>query len=162
MVDDDNKVSLKEYLITKIDDLEEKFDIAEKNRDNNLALQAKETERRLNALNGEAGRITKVLELSIPREVHERDINEIKSLHDRDIKEVKALIDVLNLAGQKWVTQDYLAGVLKEPNTDIRSLNSSRDVQTGKSLQNAVMIALIFSVISAIGTVIAIIINVTK
>jgi hypothetical protein len=138
--------SFKEYFTKTIDHLEEKIDSSQSTNSKALELQSVETERRLEALNGEAGRLTKILDASIPREVHERDI-----------KELRALIDVLTLAGTKWVTQDYLAGVLKQPGMDIRDLTSSKDIQTGKSLQNSVNIALIFSIISSIGVVITIV-----
>jgi len=139
MTDTTDKVSLKEHLEQRIDALEKKFEKAEKNRDENLKLQARETERRLLDLNHENARIASFQAVSVTKEIY-----------DRDVKELRALIDVLTLAGTKWVTQDYLAGVLKEPSTDIRDLTKSRDVQSGRVSQQAVNTALFFSIVSAL------------
>ena len=57
MTDTTDKVSLKEHLEQRIDALEKKFEKAEKNRDENLKLQARETERRLLDLNHENARM---------------------------------------------------------------------------------------------------------
>ena len=75
-------VSVRKYLKSRIKGLSSRVDSLEESNLRALNLQAAETQRRLDDLNGEAGRITKVLEASIPREVHERDIKELRGLID--------------------------------------------------------------------------------
>jgi hypothetical protein len=58
----------------------EPYDLLEQmilSRDKELELQATEYERRLQSLNGEAGRIRDILKESIPREVFDREMNSI-------------------------------------------------------------------------------------
>jgi hypothetical protein len=61
--------------VTPYDILDERL----KSMDEAKKLQAKEYERRLESLNGEAGRIRDILKESIPREVFDREINSIRT-----------------------------------------------------------------------------------
>lgn len=66
-----------------------------------LKLQAKEYERRLTALNGEADRLHKMQEQYIPREVFDRTVESMNQKFDRVVDELKEKIDVLTL----WKTK---------------------------------------------------------
>lgn len=132
-----NGVTLKEYLNERIDNLADKVAANEKKNDEALKISAAEIERRLEQLNGEAGRITKVLEASIPREVHERDI-----------KEINGRLEALTISSKDYVTRDYLSATLKTPSEDIKMLNTSKDVNAGKTMQTAAIISFIMSAIA--------------
>jgi cell fate (sporulation/competence/biofilm development) regulator YmcA (YheA/YmcA/DUF963 family) len=58
-------------------------------------IQAKEYERRLEDLNGEAGRIKEVQKDSIPREVFDRTINSMSEKGDDRMKEILDKIEIL-------------------------------------------------------------------
>lgn len=67
------------------DVIEEKF----RARDEALHLQAREYERRLDALNGEAERLRQIQALYIPREVFDRTISDLRA--DIDVLEAAKL-----------------------------------------------------------------------
>ena len=71
--------------------LEEKFLWAEKA----LTLQAEEYERRLNALNGEAGRLREMQSTYIPREVFDRSLQQQNEKFERVVNDLKDRIEVL-------------------------------------------------------------------
>lgn len=58
-----------------------------------LELQATEYERRLDALNGEAGRLAKVLDQSVPREVYEAYVKATEKEHSVAIDALSTRID---------------------------------------------------------------------
>lgn len=141
--DDNNfQVSLKEYFNLKIDDLKELFLRDSKEKETALKLQSVETERRLDALNGEAERITRILALSVPREVFEAFQKEIGG----GLAQIK--LDNTNL-----VTKDNLSSILKTPSDEIKGLTSFRDFSAGKASQTSVLISYFISIL---GIVIAI------
>lgn len=129
-----NGVTLKEYLNERIDNLRNKVDALEKSNAEAVNKSAVEIERRLETLNGEAGRIAKVLEASIPREVHERDI-----------KEITGKLEALTIASKDYITRDYLAAMLKVPGDEIKVLNTSKDINTGKTMERAAVVAILIA-----------------
>lgn len=122
-----DKVTLKEYILTIIKDFKEEFLTYVKTTSEALKLQSLETERRLGVLNGEAERIKQILEKTIPREVYEAGV-----------KELRGLIDALVLANKDNVTKESLSNILKTPTEEIRSLTSNNDVYTGRASQKSV------------------------
>lgn len=87
---DDKNISLREYFDKEIKHLEEKMMMLNAATEKALILKAEENKQHFESLNGEAGRINKILEATIPREVHERDIKELA----KDIKALTAHKDV--------------------------------------------------------------------
>ena len=75
--DINGKVSLKDFLIQRIDLLEKLEDERFEKTNTALELQAKEYERRLNSLNGEAERLRYMQSTYMPREVYESKHNEL-------------------------------------------------------------------------------------
>jgi len=69
--------------------------------DRALQLQAKEYERRLEALNGEAGRLREMQNTYIPREVFDRSMQQQNEKFDRVVSDLKEKIEVLNAANLK-------------------------------------------------------------
>lgn len=141
--DDNNfQVSLKEYFDLKISDLKELFLKDSKEKETALKIQSIETERRLDALNGEAERITRILALSVPREVFEAFQ-----------KEISGALTQMKLDNTTFVTKENLSNVLKTPSDEIKILTSSRDFSAGKASQTSVLISYFISIL---GIVIAI------
>lgn len=77
---------LEKLVMQRIDALENITDMRFKAAEEALNLKSKELDRRLDALNGEAGRIAKVLEQSIPREVFDNYKKEM-DVKINDLKE---------------------------------------------------------------------------
>jgi hypothetical protein len=71
------------------------FELKFKSLDTALKLQAKEYERRLDALNGENDKIQKILEQSIPREVFDRTISNMRETSEERLKVINESIKPL-------------------------------------------------------------------
>lgn len=132
-----DEITLREYLEEKIKHLQEKMILLNAANEKALTLKAEENKQHFENLNGEAGRINKILEATIPREVHERDI-----------KELAGKIEAVNLTSKDFVTRDYLAATLRTPSDDIKSLTSNKDVQTGKNIVIGIVITFLLTLLS--------------
>jgi phage-related minor tail protein len=76
--------------------------------DKALTLATQELHRRLESLNGEAGRIRDILATCVPREVYERGIESVEKASKVTADEFDRRIKVLenqsaNLAGRTWI-----------------------------------------------------------
>jgi hypothetical protein len=97
--------------------LKELYDERFKMKDENLVLQAREYERRLEALNGEGDRIKEVLKDSVPREVFDRTINSMNDKHAATINEMNG----------------RFAALFSDLRKDIKDLADFKTKQEGKS-----------------------------
>lgn len=77
--------------------VEERFAWAEKA----LKLQATEYERRLEALNGEAGRLREMQQTYIPREIFDRSLQQQNEKFERVVSDLKERIEILTAANLK-------------------------------------------------------------
>lgn len=128
----------------------------EKAKELALQLQHLETNRRLETLNGEAERITKVLSLSVPREVFEAFQKEVLSR----LEDVRKEITTLGLNNKDMITRDNLSDILKIPNEDIKDLTGYNNVSRGKNIGFnstwGILITIISLIIGLSGLVISI------
>ena len=69
--------------------------------DKALQLQAKEYERRLNDLNGEAGRLREMQQTYIPREIFDRSLQQQNEKFERVISDLKERIEILTAVNLK-------------------------------------------------------------
>jgi hypothetical protein len=97
-------VHLREYLERIIEDLDRRIDARflhmERSFDSAMAalakaleLQAVEYERRLSALNGEAGRIARIASESVSKELFDSRTNELRALFEARVGETRAFAD---------------------------------------------------------------------
>jgi len=101
-----NEPTLRELIELRIDSLRSLVDERVRAQENALALQAREYERRLDHLNGEAERLLRMQSLSVSRELYDTDLANIKS-QIADLNEFKATI----IGRQTVISSTIAAGV---------------------------------------------------
>lgn len=131
-------------------------------RDRELAKQALEYERRLADLNGEAGRIKKIQENSIPREVFDRTMEANKERHERDLQEIRNRHEIFAIEIRKDLKTitDYI-NIQGDLRRDLKPVTDYVQSQSGKSEMIKYLPTIITTLVS-IAAIIFVILNYTK
>lgn len=132
----DNVDHLKELLSQRIDGIEKLITARQELSDKSLDLLAKNNEKHFSALNGEAERLRLMQVSYVPREVHEANINEIKSVQQASVIEIKS------------VQQASMKELQKEL-TDLRALISALQSFQANILGKHAIIAGVAALLSA-------------